>query len=435
MIRRAASSEAARFFAGKLDEPVTPFVLPGMPFPSRPISLRTELLVAFAILVAAALAMAVAIALLFLGVVENPYANLYLAALIASDVVVFVLLANYYLRRLVSRPLMDVVAAAEAIAAGDLTRRVPRAATRELIALADSFNRMTDALLAERAQVIHSEKLASVGRLAAGVAHEIGNPLGAVNGYAHIIRTTFGPGASEAVDGIERETERMDRIVRGLLDYARPRRPHLSTVDVAEVARMALSLLRDQGALARIVIHAEIQERPAVVSADLFELEQVFVNLLLNAIDACGGAGQLTVHVGIAPRVSMLDAATRRSSDNAQVDMQRQGRPRADRWLDSTTSDRIVRIIVADSGPGIPEAARERIFDPFFTTKEPGKGTGLGLAIVARIIDNIHGTLWAQESRGGGAAIHLLLPEVSSGSIRTSASAAAIARVSVPAHD
>lgn len=382
---------------------------------SRPISLRTELLVAFGILVAASLAIAVAIALLFLGILDTPRANLYLAGMIASDVIVFVLLANFYLRRLVSRPLAEAVAAAEAIAAGDLTRRVPRAATRELTALADSFNRMTDALLAERAQVIHAEKLASVGRLAAGVAHEVGNPLGAINGYTHILRTrlravTPDGSAAEALDGIERESGRIDRIVRGLLDYARPRRSSRATVDAGEAARATIALLTDQGVLRRVRLDVDLGDQPAPIAADRFELEQVLVNLLLNAVDACGDEGRVALHVSTGSRASLAHASPRRATDAQVVAVPRASRPRAERWLEAATGDRFVRIVVADSGPGIPVAERDRVFDPFFTTKAPGQGTGLGLAIVARIVENLGGTVWAQDGRGGGAAFHLLLP-------------------------
>jgi two-component system, NtrC family, sensor kinase len=381
---------------------------------NRPISLRTELLVAFAILAAASLAIAVAIALLFLGLVDSPHALWYLGGLILADVGVFVLLANFYLRRLVSRPLEEAVAAAEAIAAGDLSRRVPGAATRELTALADSFNRMTDALLEERAQVVHAEKLASVGRLAAGVAHEIGNPLGAINGYSHILRSKLGAAAqaarvTDAFDGLERESARIDRIVRGLLDYARPRRASRLTADAAVAARSCLELLKDQGVLRRMEVELDASDG-AVVVADRFELEQVLVNLVLNAVDACKGSGRIALSVGSVSRHSLLGERPRRATDVGDHERQRRNRPRADRWLESVDCENILRIVVEDSGPGVPLTERDRIFDPFFTTKAPGQGTGLGLAIVARIVENLKGTVWVESGRDGGAAFHVLLP-------------------------
>lgn len=389
---------------------------------SRPLpSLRTELLVAFALLAAAALVVAVVVALLVFELVGGEGSGVYLAALIVADVCVFVLFAGAMLNRLVAKPLREAIAAAEAIAAGDLSRRVPAGATQEISALSESFNRMTDTLLEERSQLIHAEKLASVGRLAAGLAHEIGNPLGAINGYAHIVRSRLRPqettgdgiGVGEAIDGIERESGRIDRIVRGLLDYARPRRQSGGVIDAVRAVRATVRLLEDQGALRRTTIDINATDG-AMLAAERFELEQLVVNLVLNAVDASGQGGRVTVHVRAVPRLELLAASPRRLTDPpTSASMQRPGantRPRADRWLDSAPCTDVLQLIVADSGPGVPDADRDRIFDPFYTTKEPGKGTGLGLAIVARIVDNLGGTIWVQDGREGGAAFHVLLP-------------------------
>ena len=382
--------------------------------PTRLTSLRTELLAAFALLAAAALVVAVVVALLLFELVQGERSGVYLVVLVAADVCVFVLFAGVYLRRLVSKPLSEAVAAAEAIAGGDLTRRVPPGATSELAALGESFNRMTDTLLEERAQLVHAEKLASVGRLAAGVAHEIGNPLGAINGYAHILKTHLSPdareGATMALEGLERESARIDRIVRGLLDYARPRSARGGVIDASEVVRSSVRLLEDQGALRRSVIELNAAGE-AMITADRFELEQVFVNLLLNAVDASGVGGHINVRCSTSSRAALLAASPRRATDpwNSMTRVSAPGRPRADRWLDSATTHDVVEIVVEDSGPGVPEAEADRVFDPFYTTKEPGQGTGLGLAIVARIVENLGGTVWVQRSARNGAAFHILL--------------------------
>src|SRR5688572_29336564 len=192
---------------------------------ARPLpSLRTELLGNLAVLATAALMLAVASVLVFTGVAESRYAAFWLTMLIIADVMIFVVFGAYLVRRLVIRPVDEIVAVAEAIAKGDLARRAPADGSVELARLATSLNRMTTRLLEEQALVVRVEKMASIGRLAAGIAHEIGNPLGAINGYTHIVRRRLrADGLDDELDAIERETARIDRIVRGLLDYARPR--------------------------------------------------------------------------------------------------------------------------------------------------------------------------------------------------------------------
>src|SRR5438552_6416658 len=151
-------------------------------------SLRTELLVNLAMLTAASIVVAVFAVIALADFVGPTDGALFLSLIVILDLTVFVTFGAFKLQRLVIQPLRDVVVAAEAIAGGDLERRVEASGPRELHALANSVNRMTDRLLDERAQLIRAEKLASVGRLAAGVAHEIGNPLGAINGYTHLLR-------------------------------------------------------------------------------------------------------------------------------------------------------------------------------------------------------------------------------------------------------
>jgi two-component system, NtrC family, sensor kinase len=381
-------------------------------------SLRTELLANFGVLAAVALLVAVTSVLLFFVAAESEYGAFFLSALIAADVLVFVAFGAYLVRRLVSRPLQDAVQAVEAIAGGDLARRVPEGRTQELAVLSASVNRMTDALLQEQEGRIRVEKLASIGRLAAGIAHEIGNPLGAINGYVHILRRRVGdgnapPGTAEALDGLEREAARIDRIVRGLLDYARARKVTPTPIDVNDVVRSVVSLLTDQGVLRRVTVDLVLDESRPRLFGERHEIEQVFVNLMLNAVDAMGGAGKL----GVLTRRVRVDeiqrAHPRRAGDAPQVAMPRTLSPRVRDWLArADRPDEVAQVIVADSGTGVPEADREKIFDPFYTTKEPGKGTGLGLAIVARIVEHHRGTVWAQKAREGGAAFVMLFPLV-----------------------
>ena len=381
-------------------------------------SLRTELLVNFALLAVSALVFAVASVVLLYDTLAPSRAILYISLLIAADVAVVVVFGAYQLRRLVVQPLRRTAAAAEAIADGDLARRVEPHDSSELAQLAVSVNRMTERLLHEQAQLVRVEKLASVGRLAAGIAHEIGNPLGAISGYAHLLRVGArdDPGALDAIAGLERETARIDRIIRGLLDYARPRRQSPTPIDVHETLRHVATLVTEQGHLRRIALVMTLASEAPVVNGDRHELEQVFVNLLLNAADATGDSGVIAVSTTVMTRANIQRGFERRASDALASGTPHPPSPRVSAWLArEERSDEFVKIIVADSGTGVPEADVERIFDPFFTTKEPGRGTGLGLAIVARTVDNFGGIVWVERAREGGAALHLFLPIVAAG--------------------
>ena len=376
------------------------------------ISLRTELLVGLALLAAAALIVAVASVVLFWGFIDSSGGALWLVLLVAGDVAVFVALGAHQLKTVVAGPLARAVEATSAIADGDLTRRVPDAPTRELAILAASINRMTDHLLAEQVQRIRAEKLAGIGRLAAGVAHEIGNPLGAIIGYAHLLRTRSGgdPAAAEVLDGLERESARIDRIVRGLLDYARPHRNTSNRVEVNETARSVVRLLTDQGVLRRIDFTLTLDPDTPLVRGERHELEQMLVNLLLNSADAMNRTGRLALITHRAASSTLAAGIVRRGNDPPQASIPRKPSPRVQQWMAGMPSGEILKIVVADSGPGILEEDAERIFDPFFTTKDPGQGTGLGLAIVARLVDGMRGTIWVERAREGGAAFHIILP-------------------------
>ena len=380
---------------------------------ARPLpSLRWELLGNLAVLATAALMLAVASLLVFTGIAESRNAALWLTTLIIADVMIFVVFGGYLVRRLVIRPVDEIVAAAEAIAEGDLARRAPRMGSVELARLATSLNRMTTRLLEEQTLVVRAEKMASVGRLAAGIAHEIGNPLGAINGYTHLARRRLRDrGLEDELDAIERETSRIDRIVRGLLDYARPRRATPESIEIDECVERVVTMLLDQGALKDVQVRVEIPPGVPALSGDRHELEQALVNLLLNAVDAMQGNGSVTIAARADSLAALRDDTALRKGDSPSVLAERERSPRVRAWLHRVGEpSRILTLTVADSGPGVEPDNVERIFDPFFTTKPPGKGTGLGLAIVARIVDNLGGVVWVRPAREGGAAFVMMFP-------------------------
>lgn len=376
-------------------------------------SLRTQLLIELALLSGVALGV---LATLFAApVLRLSERTLWLV--LAVLVIVLALLGGIglLLERALWKPLRKLAIAADEIGDGDLARRMPVAPARELQEISASIDRLTSRVLADQAQLVRAEKLASIGRLSASVAHEVGTPLGAMLGHVHVLRKQLLRRAApveelELLAALERESGRIERIVRGLLDYARARPPRPTATDVAEVVQSAVELLRTRGALATVDVALELTDTPLHVNAQRYELEQVFLNLLTNAVDAMDGRGRIVVRLERASRFSLREPASRRAVGPDERVIEHPPSSRAQRWLAGNDSAEIAKIVVADSGPGVPAALAERIFDPFFTTKIAGKGTGLGLAIVARIVENFQGTIWVTNSREGGAAFHVLFP-------------------------
>lgn len=316
-------------------------------------------------------------------------------------------------KRVVEDPLAACVAAAEAVAMGETTQRVPPGETYEFDVLATSINRMTEQLLSANQQRMRVEKLATMGRIAAGVSHEIGNPLSAIANYAHVLRmrTDGVAGTTEALDALEREIGRIDRIMRGLLDYSRPRRLTPKPVVVDDVIRDVLTLLADQGITRRFRLTTQFEAPQGVVYAERHDLDQVFVNLLLNAADATDRDGKIVISTRINDVSDFSEVSEKRRTDSPTERWTHRPSRRALAWLARPESpERFLQVVMADSGTGVAPEDEERIFEPFFSTKQPGKGTGLGLAIVASTIENLGGTIWVQRAREGGAAFVILLP-------------------------
>ena len=370
-------------------------------------ALRTELLFYLSFLAAAALLVGVATTVVA-GTIAPGEEFWMVMALVALEVGVFVVFGRHLVTRLVLRPLGQLTATADAVAAGDLDARAPDAETRDFATLAARLNRMTDHLLDARSQLVRSEKLASVGRLAAGIAHEVGNPLGAVGTYVEVLRRR---GADpEVVAGLNRELDRIDHIVRSLLDYARPEEEPLDVVQPDEIVRGAFALLAAQGALKAVRASLDVAEGVPRVRARAYLLEQAIVNLVLNAVDAAPGA---PVVVG-ARRWAYEPgrAAPRRATDAAPAFFSRElaRRPAPAEFAAGALG---ALVFVADGGPGVAREDREKVFEPFYTTKPPGRGTGLGLAIVARAVHEMGGVVWIDTAREGGAAFKLFLPATS----------------------
>lgn len=318
--------------------------------------------------------------------------NLFLAYL-AFYTVLLVLCGGYLLDRAVIRPIRTLRGATRQVADGDLDRPLPTEGPTEIADLADSFNAMLDALKtsrgeteasidslrrsndelrAARGELLRAEKLAAVGRLAAGMAHEVGNPLAAAGGYLDYLRPTLGAREGEILDRARRELERIDRLVRDLLDYAAPPATGDEGCDPLAVLREALELLDHQGKFVSLQVVAELPAALPRVAVARHRLLQVAINLLLNAGDAVSEGGTITVAAGC---------------DGQQV------------WL-----------TVGDDGCGIPADQLAQLFDPFFTTKAPGRGRGLGLAVCHYIVHEAGGEITAASSPNGGTVMRVEVP-------------------------
>lgn len=308
--------------------------------------------------------------------------GLLLLLLAVADALLVLGLGLFVLTQLVVRPLAHLRRATALMAAGDWDPKIAEEGPKEVAALASAFNQMTVSLSAQREQIIRSEKLASVGQLAAGVAHEIGNPLAAILGYVDILRSDLaGRGdlpvadRQDALDRVKAETQRIHRIIRELLEFSRPSREEAVPTDPLRVVQSAQALLAPQSRFreVRLVTVPSAEEWPMVLAAPS-RLVQVFVNLMLNAADAMAGKGTIAVEC---------------SADGQRV-----------------------LLSVSDQGPGVAKQNRRKVFDPFFTTKPVGQGTGLGLPVSRSIVESFGGSLeLAAGADGEGAKFVIALPK------------------------
>ena len=339
---------------------------------------------------------------------------------------VFVVFGWRLVQRLVLQPLKQLAAEADTLAAGELTGPAPAYETAELTELAARYRAMAESLLDLHAHAVRVEKLAGIGRLAAGVAHEVRNPLGALATYVEVLQRR---GIDPAITTEMRcAVERIERIVQGLVNYARPGTAAADgagaeVTDLNPAVRTVLAFLDAQGMLRGREVEVSLDPLLPPVRGNRHLLEQVVVNLVVNACQAAP-TGRIVVGT-VAQRLEGRHTVVFRWDDEnatvAEADYQVPGgngrslvpsraqatRPRR-RDLPMGCPGAV--LFVADSGPGVPEADRERIFDPFFTTKEPGEGTGLGLAIVARTVHENGGLVWVDRAREGGAVFKVFFP-------------------------
>jgi len=329
------------------------------------------------------------IGILYVGILEAKFSDMkqntvwiFLGITVGALSVAF--LFSYLLAASITKPVRELVKAAQKLADGDLNQKVEIKPGNEIGKLGEAFNFMVTAIkerderLKEQTKEIvgRSERLAMIGQLAAGVAHEINNPLGSIVIFSHILLEDPGikDPARKDLEKIVKESMRCKTIVKGLLDFARQTEPEMRLADINNVLRSTLSLVEKQTLFQDIQITTRNNPGLPRVEIDTTQIQQVFMNIIMNAADAMAGQGELII-------------ITRLSADN-----------------------RFVEIEFTDSGCGISQENLKRLFEPFFTTKEVGHGTGLGLAISFGIIEKHKGSIKVRSVPGKGATFIIQLP-------------------------
>ncbi len=292
--------------------------------------------------------------------------------------VVVMALVGVLLSRAVVAPLGRFVAYARRIGDGDYSPVTPiRRFRDEFSDLAVAFNTMLRQLQEHQEQLLQAGKMAAVGTLTSGIAHELNNPLNNIGLTTEALIENLEDYSPETklkmLNQIDTQVERACATVRNLLDFTRKDQPVFTTVAVNDALRSTLNLLGNELSLGQIELEQDLGEDLPLVAANPRHLQQLFLNLLLNAIDAMPEGGPLSIRT----------------------------------FLDEDGS---VRIDVADSGVGIPQENLDKIFDPFFTTKEPGRGTGLGLSVSFGIVEQHGGRIAVQSKPGVGTTFSVSLP-------------------------
>ncbi len=249
------------------------------------------------------------------------------------------------------------------------------------------------ALQQAQARLVQSEKLAAVGELVAGVAHELNNPLTSIIGFVELLQLNdLNDSAQKDLDRVVVQAQRAAGIVRGLLDFARQHPPERTPVQIHNMLNKALDLLAYELRTHNIVYDTHFVSDMPLTMADPHQFQQVFINLINNARQAMSGAhsgGRLTITTQLGP--SLFRSPDKKSNNQS-------------------AEASVIRVIIQDTGPGIPSDRLSRIFDPFFTTKQPGEGTGLGLSVCHGIVSEHGGHIWAESELEKGSVFFIEIP-------------------------
>lgn len=331
------------------------------------------------------------VGMIAVAVLEEKYSDIwkkFLLVLILINVagVIFAVGFGYLLEDKIMKPVHQLIKASRQVSEGSVTPDIgPIAKDKELSVLQNTFKDMIAAMARRReaaqSHIFRSERQASIGRLAAGVAHEINNPLTGVLTFSHMLlrRKDIGPDIRSDLEMIAKSTERVRKIVKGLLDFSRETKLDREPTEINRLISSTISLIENQALIKGVSIKFDPGENLPVFTLDRSQFQSVLLNMIINAIDATDPGGIITINT-----------ATGLSAED--------------------TGQKGIEITIADTGCGISPENIDKLFDPFFSTKEVGEGTGLGLAVSHGIVRRHGGTIRVQSEVGKGTRFFIWLP-------------------------
>lgn len=345
---------------------------------------------------------------------QNRFGTILFGGLFVISISVFLCIILY---NFVSKPISLLEEGMKRIAKGDLDYEIKIESSDEMGLLARTFNNMardikkykenmenwtkaleeeiqkkTAEIMKAHEQLINAEKLASLGRMAAGVAHELNSPLTGIVTFAHLMLKRVPPENKQDREDLEviiEQANRCSKIIKSLLGFSRKATAERVEININTLLESTIAMVRNQAKFHNIKFNLNFDESLPLVHVDPNQMQQVFLNLLINAADAMNERGQITI-------------ATRTVGESEETPWFKMGHPQEGK--------KYIEIEFTDTGPGIPEEYLGKIFEPFFTTKPVGKGTGLGLAVSYGIIKRHGGNITVRSEVGKGASFFIRLP-------------------------
>lgn len=334
------------------------------------------------------------VGMLYVGVLEAKYADirwkvLSLFIMITVAGMVLALGLGYIIANKMSRPVKQLIEASNQVSLGNLSPEIGPILKSEIGVLQKTFKEMLTSIqerdkrqrVESEIKLLQSEKQASVGKLAGGVAHEINNPLTGIVTFTHMLlrRNDIPEEVRTDLETIAQETERVRKIVKGLLDFSRQTELDREPTDVNRLVRQTITLVENQALIKGVNLTFESGDGLPMVTLDRNQMQSVLLNIIINALDATdpGGSITITTNIGVST---------------------------------SKPGQKGIEILCTDTGCGISPENLNRLFDPFFTTKEVGHGTGLGLSVSYGIVERHGGTIWVQSKVGKGSTFKVWLP-------------------------